>query len=307
MFFNRPTHFFNRPTQSDILVLSTTQGANVGNPPAKAPWPGTGADVPLWQLQFTGRDHRMLTRQLLTALKTYLEQQPDSTVKTPQDMEDNWGIRVLNGGPPMTGERDPDNVGILPWQAAIYCAGETPQKALELIVDILRHRNLSAMPPLFLWCQQKLNFEPPTPWVTCEPALIQPPTPFAAPPPRGRRHIICQLERQRNSSETEETEEIKYMITTFGGIYTFRSRFDQQMIQGERVTAAEGDKANYVRYLEDLKPNCQQSRRRVESLLVDVLMKVPVYLINAVGSRDPMATWVLSLDTVCHCESIADE
>ena len=283
---------------------------------------GATATVPLWQLQFAGQDHRWLTFKMLPTIREYLKEQADATMHTTQDLESNHCIRLISGMPPLESDPDPDEVGIVPWRAVIYCAGTSPEPALDFIRQVLewqiQRRQLLQMPPLLVFVHEKLDFELPLPWAPCAPTAIQPPNPFAVPPPRGRRHVLCQLELEKNHHPIEGDGESqgegedgsihpKYLLTIFGGIFAFRERFDQQQIAGERVDTEVKGKVNYVRYLEGLSVDDPSSTERLQSLLNDVLAKVPVYFINRVGAEDPMAKWLLAQKTVIYSEILVDD
>ena len=96
-------------------------------------------------------------------------------------------------------------------------------------------------------------------------AVVDPaPKPFSVVPPRGRRHVLAQLEKKgvevegedSQAREEEQDEEEQhggscYVFSVFGGIYPFRARFGENSIAGAHVKlGADGDGGReYLRYM----------------------------------------------------------
>ena len=127
------------------------------------------------------------------------------------DLENILKVRLQFGGPQPGGQLDPDGVGVTQWQVALYAAGPDPFEALKFIQFVMKHKirtgSLSAMPRL---CVQMVTGELemgalPQPWELETNAVTSVPKAFAVQPPRGRRHVLAQLERKETTSvEGEE-------------------------------------------------------------------------------------------------------
>ena len=138
---------------------------------------------------------------------------------------------------------------------------------------------------------------------------------FKALPPRGRRHVLLQVESEKmqqgqgeippNQEALDEDECTQnrqlptdtYAIMFFGGIYTFRELFDAANVQGGTVPRPDGTKDEYVRHM---KATCSDfDKQRLTTILEDVLLQVPVYLIDQTDSHDdPLVSWLLTRPSV---------
>ena len=164
--------------------------------------------------------------------------------------------------------------------------------------------------------RSSLPFLPP-PWRKVDGNAFALPKPFGALPPRGRRHVLAQLERleepnsQGNGPEEGEDAEghsnrrrgnATHTITFYGHLYPFKERFDQSSIPGSlaRMNPASEQK-EYVRFL-DLKMD-DASKQKVREVLEDTLKGHPLYLINMAGAADPMAAWLQQQQTILHVET----
>ena len=264
--------------------------------------------MPLYQIQFCGNAARSFTFQVLTSVKEMLEKGDDQEVKTLTDMEAKWHVRIITGAPQSTGRSDPDKVGIVDWAPALYCGGINPIKGLEVIHKTLEmkaqgQRFAQTLPQLKVWTPGALTFQLPDPWVGCPAGEIVPPGPFNVQPPRGKRHVLAQLELQPKESEQEsdEDEPVKFMLSFLGGIYPFREAFDHHQIVGVQITKADGQK-DYIRILDNLDPSDGKSEPRIRVVLDDILYGMPVYFVNKTPSSDLMAAVVLSMESVVHGE-----
>ncbi|CAK8986212.1 Uncharacterized protein SCF082_LOCUS461 [Durusdinium trenchii] len=242
------------------------------------PWGSVDLQTPLWQIQFTGGGHRAFTFSMLSAVRDMLEQRGEEGVKTLSEMEATWHVRIITGAPPPSGSLDIDGTGIAEWAPAVYCAGVTPARGLQLIRDTLTCK-----------AGKKPGLEP--------------------PPLKGKRHVLAQLEVQPPGEEEEEqqaeTEEEKYVLSFFGGIYPFKERFDARRVLGGPV-AKDGaeDQKEYVRFLDGLTLRDEQSEERIRIVLEDVLRGMPVFLINSTTRRNGMAAYLLTLGSVVRGEDV---
>ena len=266
-----------------------------------------GADVqmPLWQIQVCGGAERAFTYQIVAALNDMLETEGLEDVKTLRDMEAKWHVCLSTGAPPPTGNNDPDGVGIVAWAPALYCGGATPAKGLEMIHKTLQakvQKALVVMPQLKVWTPGALAFPLPDPWAAYGAAGFVPPQPFRVQPPRGKRHILAQLEVQPNEAENNDDEEtpVKYMLSFFGGIYVFREVFEHHQIPGAAVTTGDGQK-DYIRCLGDLMVDDDASTARISTVLNEILLGMPVFFINQTPSSHGMAATIL-----LHFKSVVD-
>ena len=264
--------------------------------------------MPLYQIQFCGNAQRSFTYQILTSVKEMLEKEDDQEVKTLAEMEAKWHVRIITGAPQSTGRSDPDKVGIAEWAPALYCGGISPVKGLEVIRKTLEmkaqgQRFAQALPQLKVWTPGALAFQLPDPWVACKPTEIVAPGPFKVQPPRGKRHVLAQLELQPKETEQESDEEepVKYMLSFFGGLYPFREAFEYHQIVGVQVAKADGQK-DYIRVLDNLDPRDGKSESRIRVVLGDILYGMPVYFVNKTPPSDMMAVLVLSMKSVVHGE-----
>ncbi|CAK9113934.1 Uncharacterized protein SCF082_LOCUS52787, partial [Durusdinium trenchii] len=268
-------------------------------------------------IQFSGNAHRTFTYQMLGAVRELLEKGVGEDAKpwTLSDMETNWCIRVITGGPPHSGSVDPDGLGIGEWTPAIYCAGNDPRRALQLIFDTLtlrsRKKSVHDLPQLKLWCDGLPGFDVPEPWSLCGGGDVSPPRPFSVLPPKGRRHILAQLEaqpceEQENRDTEEEGEEVeeKYILSFFGGIYAFKDRFDEHQVPGVLVSKEGTDQREYIRFLNGLKLNDEHSASRVRTVLEDVLLEIPVFFINNTSPANQMAALILTHASVVRGEDV---
>ena len=93
----------------------------------------------------------------------------------------------------------------------------------------------------------------------------------------------------------DSTEPI-YTVSIFGGIYPYRELFDAACITGGHIAQPDGNR-DYVRFLEV--QNDDQGRGKVKSIFEQVLLHVPVYLIDSTQTpSDEMVSWISSLPSV---------
>ena len=146
---------------------------------------------------------------------------------------------------------------------------------------------------------------PPT-WRFADPAEVALPEPFAALPPRGRRHVLAQLEKEEGIEEGEsgDCQQAKYVLTFYGAIYQFKDAFDQGQIPGAYMATGTPDQRDYVRYVE--LTHEAKAMQKVSLVLQDVLKGLPVYFVNMVDPADEMGIWVERQPSIIAAESTSD-
>eukprot|EP00438_Fugacium_kawagutii_P024025 Skav236731 [mRNA] locus=scaffold8096:6013:7347:- [translate_table: standard] len=231
-----------------------------------------------------------------------LQEYPDVRVRNLRDLEAVLQLRLVIGTPPKTGTSDPDGVGIVDWQLAIYSGAGGVEAALNFIHYILeikvRKGYITRMPALA--ARLLLQDAPvlPAPWQAVTDDSVVIPKAFAALPPKGRRHVLSQLDPQERENDASDQE--TYMLTFYGGVYPFKDRLDGYRVPGALLPTG-NDKQEYVRYLE-----CSldaESQERVRAVLGTALLGVPLYFINGARSGDPMAAWLLQQPSVIDGEA----
>ena len=113
-------------------------------------------------------------------------------------------------------------------------------------------------------------------------------------PPRGRRHVLVQLDRSDDDNNAART------LSFYGNIYPFKDRFEDVGVPGALTVINPSQHNDYVRFLElKLDDACKQ---KVQEVLEDVLKGLPLYFINMAGSADPMASWLLQQPSIVEAE-----
>ena len=228
----------------------------------------------------------------MSTVKEFLVNNPDPNARDPQGFEKTHHLRVLSGGPPVTGPIDVDGVGVQKWQTVIYAAGDDPSAPLDFIHQILLHKvskgHLTHM-PLVLHLPDG-GFQGPlhSPWQlgdTADQAANNLPKPFAACPPRGRRHVLAMLEKE------EVDGNIRYSFCVYGGIYVFRSRFDELQIAAGDVPL-DATTQVYVRFVKF--SDLEDGENVLTSVLEGCLLRLPIYFMNRTGDEDDeVVQWIL--------------
>ena len=250
---------------------------------------GAFADTKLWQVQLTGGGQKAFAYNILATANEVLQGHPDCRVRSLRDLEEVQQLRLVIGMPAKSGDNDPDGVGLVDWQLAIYSGKGGLEAALDFIHFVLQQKvakgYLNTMPELQACIMAPAAVQSlPAPWqelASDSPAM---PMPFSALPPKGRRHVVCQLDGQERGADAG------YTVSFFGGIYHYKDGFESQRIQGTLLPTGTADKRDYVRYLE-----CGMdttAKQRIAGVLESVLLKLPLYFINGAGRDDPMATWL---------------
>ena len=293
-----PRRQYQRPRALDplsALVPDETLVAAV-RPWGSAFWVFDGVDIEtqLWQVQVGGPKSKLFSFQLMTTLRDALAEGCLKDVKDTESLESVAKIRVISGAPPPEGKDDPDGVGQVKWCPAVYAAGNSPQAALDLIALVLDFKvkkgRIPALPRLGVLKPGNLGLKDLS-WEELDAGLPLP-HPFGPGPPRGTRHVLCKLEK-RDTQDDEPT----YDVLFFGGIYHFRGRFDDQDIQGGMAPAAGVDRPEYVRCLQ--LQDTTAGRNKFTQVLEQVLLGVPVFLINAVRDpNDTLIAWLVDHESV---------
>jgi hypothetical protein len=113
------------------------------------------------------------------------------------------------------------------------------------------------------------------------------PHPFDAAPPRGRRHLIVQM---------EDDDEDGYDFMFFGATWGFRGEFDAAGIEGGQVDT--GGSKEYVRILKGIK-NDEPGRAMVKRVMTNVLKNQRVFLVVEVEKTvDEMVIFVTKMENV---------
>ena len=256
---------------------------------------GADAETSLWQVQVAGGSRRAFAFQVLNAAREALLHHPDERVRSLQQLEAHKMVKLIVGAPPTTGSNDQDKVGIVTWNPVLYVAGPTPNAALEFIHLVVQHKVRSGgitMPQFAVQPFADQDIQAPAPWQVVPPAdMLDPmPSPFLALPPRGRRHVLCQLERQAPEKQEEGSDEerdgqegVKYIFSVFGGIYAFRGRFEEHSIQGAQVQV-DPNTQEYVRMVEF--SGLEEGKPSLTDILQTCLQQIPMFFINMAGSDD---------------------
>ena len=268
------------------------------------------ADTSLCQVQFAGNNQRVFAYQILTVAAEALCEYPDARVRSLKDLEEVQQLRLIIGSPAKSGDRDPDSVGLIDWQLAIYSGAGGADAALNFIHYILDYKvkkgyvtNIPELAARMMFPQAAAAL--PAPWQELTDRSIVMPKPFAALPPKGRRHVVAQLDPKEMDQRVEGSDgagSATYQLTFFGGIFHFKERFENLRVPGTLLPTSSPDKRDYVRYVEISLAN-SASEQRVLAVLNSVLMGLPVYFVNGVASDDPVALWLLQQPSVMEGEA----
>lgn len=269
------------------------------------------ADTPLCQVQLAGNNQRVFAYQILTVAAEALCEYPDVRVRSLRDLEEVQQLRLIIGSPAKSGDNDPDGVGLIDWQLVIYSGAGGVDAALNFIHYILDYKvrkgyiaSVPAMAARVMFPQATLAL--PVPWQELDDKSIVMPKPFAALPPKGRRHILAQLDPKESSDQTvEESDGVgsaTYQLTFFGGIFHFKEGFEHLRVPGTLLPTSNPEKRDYVRYL-DISLAQAAAEQRVLAVLNSVLLGLPVFFVNGVAGDDPMALWLLQQPSIVEGET----
>ena len=113
---------------------------------------GATADTKLWQVQLVGGGQKAFTYNILATANEVLQEHPDCRVRSLRDLEEAQQLRLVIGMPAKSGENDPDGVGLVDWQLAIYSGKGGIEAALDFIHFVLQRKvakgYLNTMPEL---------------------------------------------------------------------------------------------------------------------------------------------------------------
>ena len=261
---------------------------------------GAGAATHLWQVQLAGGNTGAFAFRILTVAREALLEYPNAEVRTLKDLETVLQIRLVVGSPAQAGPSDPDGLGFVDWQLAIYAT--SLEGALSFVHFVLNYKvqkgYLASMPELAAHVADVGADALPDPWQPLRDANLTLPKPFSVLPPKGRRHVIVQLEKQ---VEEVGSRAAAYILTFYGGIYNFKDRFEDKGVPGTLVaTSADAEHKDYVRYLE-VKVDTA-GMQQVEMVLEEVLKGMPLYFVNMAGDSDVMAIWLQKQPSIVQAE-----
>eukprot|EP00435_Cladocopium_sp_Y103_P022180 s362_g5.t1 len=256
------------------------------------------------------RAEARLAGEVLTVAAEALREYPDPRVRSLKDLEEVQQLRLVIGSPAKSGESDPDGVGLIDWQLAIYSGAGGVDTALNFIHYILEYKirkgYVTRMPELAARVFFPEAVTLPLPWQELKDESIVLPKPFAALPPKGRRHVLAQLDpKEPESDQTGEGSDglgpAAYQLTFYGGIYHFKERFENLRVPGTLLPTSNPAKRDYVRYVDIGLANAA-AEQRILAVLNSVLLGLPVFFVNSIGSDDPMALWLLQQPSVIEGE-----
>ena len=230
----------------------------------------------------------------MLGVKEFLLNNPDPNARDLQGLEKTHHIRVLSGAPPVTGPTDVDEIGVQKWQTVTYPPGDDPSAILDFVHQVLLYKvskgHLTHMPNLVLHLPNG-GFQGPLhhPWQlgdAADCAANALPAPFAASPPRGRRHVLAMLEK-----EEFDDGSTKYSFCVYGGIYVFRSRFDELRVAAGEVPL-DATTQVYVRFVKFA--DLEDGEGLLTSILEGCLLRIPIYFMNRTGQEDDeVVQWIL--------------
>lgn len=246
-------------------------------------------------------------------------------VRSLQTLENFLQVRLVIGSPARAGPSDPDEVGLLDWQVAIYSTGiNTGLAFIEFIINYkVRKGLLASAPRLLVHAADPGGVPLPHPWQKLQDNTIAIPKLFNAMPPKGRRHVLAQLEQQPeqglethatgNKEAGSEADEAgddddvgqgrTYLLAFYGNLYPFKDRFEQYGIPGTFTVINNSERPDFVRFVR-FKYEAT-AMQKVIFVLEKVLKKMPVYFINMAGDADMMAQWVRQQPSIIPAESVA--
>ena len=238
---------------------------------------------------------------ILAVVKDALLEHPDARVRSLKDVESILKVRLVVGSPAHEGPSDPDGVGLLDWQVAVYSQGLGA--ALDFIKFIVEYKVrqgvLNAIPELLAHVADGNGTPLPAPWEQVTGSTTVPmPKPFSALPPKGRRHVLAQLERQE--AREEDNQAPIYTMAFYGNLYPFKDGFEDAGIPGGYAATNAAGQRDYARYLEFTAE--ASSERKLRLVFEDILKGMPVYFIDMVGEDDAMAAWVRQQPSVVQGE-----
>ena len=255
-----------------------------------------------------GDNRKTFEHRLLSTVREALTEASFQKVQELQDLTSVLNLIFNIGSPPNQGLFDPDSVGLARWQTVIYCT--SPDMAMSFINFILEYKVqkalLPSIPELQVHFVDPWNGPLPTSWSRSpDPPAVTMPKPFQALPPRGRRHVLLQLDKDGPNAgdapeDGAENGHMIYMITFFGNLYPFRDLFEECGVAGTLTATSTSDEKNYIRYLKCTMD--ENDLRRVEIIMDEVLKGIPIYFVNMVGDDDDLVHWLRDLPSVAQEE-----
>lgn len=275
---------------------------------------GATAETPLWQLQLAG-NVRAFAFRILAVVRDALVKHPNPSVRSLKDIEEVLQVRLIVGAPANSGPSDPDGVGFADWQPVIYATDLVEALAfIHFVLDYKVQKSLlPSMPELGLHVTGSNTAALPSPWqaLGAGPSITLP-SPFQVLPPKGRRHVLAQLEKAADEEEQPDDEYSQnsssgagYILTFRGALYPFKDRFDDKEVPGAFVEIDADGSKDYARFLQ-FNSSDTEARRQVQTVLEDVLQGMPVYFINMAGEADLVATWLRGFPSIIQAENPAE-
>ena len=278
---------------------------------------GASTTTPLWQVQLAGGGSGAFSFRILSVAKEALEEHPNGKIRSLKDLEAVLRIRLVAGAPAQAGPSDPDGLGNVDWQLVIYATAiKDVLEFIQFVLDYKEHKGyISGVPELVAQIAHMGPGSFPVPWKPLLDENIKLPKPFSVLPPKGRRHIIMQLEKQAGIDgdgaadlATQGGEAAappgpvdSYVLTFYGGIYHFKDRFEERGVPGALLAInTDSEQKEYVRYLE-IKMDAV-GMRQVEMVLGEVLKCIPLYFINLAGASDSLAVWLEKQPSIVQAE-----
>ena len=254
----------------------------------------------LWQAQVDHAGYNNFGFKILQIANEVIRSYDDSRLTDTQALETHHKIRLLNGAPTQAKEdNDPDNMRFVPWRPVFYVAQQSIAFFLDLVYRIMKHKNdaghITDMPEFHVQ-GAKDDWLPPEglaePWQKLDTDPDWLPSIFRVPPPRGRRHVLCQIERNENTTEGE------YTFLFWGALWVYRDKLDGLRMPGGFVPSHDPtEKRTYVRMVKI--NDDTEGRTRIEGILRNGFHNVPVYFIDQLHEREnPIYKWMLGFEYV---------
>ena len=274
-------------------------------------FPGHTRSTPMWQLQVMHDAHNGLGFMMNSSLREALPKFRGGAATTLESMERLHGIKYTNAGGP--GDRfDRDGAGFQHWRIALYVAGPTCDAGLELLGLVVERKieiGHLVLPPEMQVIGREVEFPHgplPAGWRYVQ--TLDVPTPFAALPPKSRRHLWMQVELPQESAaaaaagqqpaeEEDAATTESWVVMFYGGVYDYRDRFEALNIEGGQIEE-DSDTKNFVRMLTADLGN--ESKKLLSAVLGDaVFCHAPVALLNATGADDDkLVAWLTEQKSV---------
>ena len=247
-------------------------------------------EAPVFQYQIVHDTRPSVTFQFLTHFRQFLPTH-DVAIQNLEDLANQRRIRVGVSG----SNQESDETGTKPWRVVLYGMESDPRSVIHLIAAFVEWKSKSpeyaeaGVPDLLLTQASASVFQNcglSIDWNVAAPGSLSP-HPFDAPPPKGRRHLLLQM---------EDNEQGGYDFMFFGGTWAYRAEFDKACVDSGFVDA--GDRKEYVRLLKNIEDN-DDGRARIGTIMQDVLKNQCVFLIvECEEANCGMLKWMKSLETV---------